>query len=435
MNQPLRTSSALSLVILSSMIAGCATSQVHMGSASHVDSKATGEAGLAMRAIAALNSNDVPTAIDFAERAVARTPRDAALRALLGNAYFAGGRFHSAEAAFRDSLTLEANQPQVALKFALVEIALGKNNQAAAFLNSNRGLLDPSDYGLALALVGRTSQAIAVLDPAARQPGADATIRQNLALAHALAGDWDQARTIAAQDVAPAQLDARIQQWMQLAKPAHAADQIASLIGVTPAAVDTGQPVQLALAKGDTQVAEAAAPVPAPPAPIAAPVIQAAANEVTTGPVVAIAPAAPPVTRPTIATLAATAVSEAKAVLASVLPASFAPIAPPKAPTVKRAALRLTGKSPTVVQLGAYGSPQRVLAAWDGAARKYVALKGYQPTSARFASPKGTFYRLSVQGFNSFSEANSLCSSLRQQGGSCFVRRIAGDSPVQFASR
>ena len=45
-----------------------------------------------------------------------------------------------------------------------------------------------------------------------------------------------------------------------------------------------------------------------------------------------------------------------------------------------------------------------------------AALKGYQPTSARFASPKGTFYRLSVQGFNSFGEANSLCSSLRQTG-------------------
>ena len=79
MNQPLRTSSALSLVILSSMIAGCATSQSRMASASQVNSKATAEVGLAMRAIAALNSNDVPAAIDFAERAVAKTPRDAAL--------------------------------------------------------------------------------------------------------------------------------------------------------------------------------------------------------------------------------------------------------------------------------------------------------------------------------------------------------------------
>jgi|SRR6476661_1175150 D-alanyl-D-alanine carboxypeptidase len=441
MNQPLRTSSALSLVILSSMIAGCATSQSRMASASQVNSKATAEVGLAMRAIAALNSNDVPAAIDFAERAVAKTPRDAALRALLGNAYFAAGRFHSAEAAFHDSLTLDANQSQVALKFALVEIALGKTRQAAAFLESKRAVLDPSDYGLALALAGHTSEAIAVLDPAARQPGADATIRQNLALAHALAGDWDQAKLIAAQDVPAAQLDGRIQQWMQLAKPAHASDQVASLIGVTPATVDAGQPVQLALADGASGVAVAAAAVPAPrlakPAAPSAPVVQAAATHVTPAPIPAIAPAVPLTTRPTLATLAATAVSEAKAVLASMLPSSFAPVvtanaAPRRAAAVKA---RPMGKSPTVVQLGAYGSPQRVLTAWNGAARKYAALKGYQPTSARFASSKGTFYRLSVQGFNSFGEANSLCSSLRQQGGSCFVRRVAGDSPVQFASR
>jgi len=55
--------------------------------------------------------------------------------------------------------------------------------------------------------------------------------------------------------------------------------------------------------------------------------------------------------------------------------------------------------------------------------------------SARFASPKGTFYRLSVKGFGSVNEAAALCSSLRHSGGSCFVRNVAGDTPVQIASR
>jgi hypothetical protein len=93
------------------------------------------------------------------------------------------------------------------------------------------------------------------------------------------------------------------------------------------------------------------------------------------------------------------------------------------------------GKSPVVVQLGAFQSPGSVLTAWNGAARKYGALKAYLPTSARFASPKGTFYRLSVRGFDSLGEANSLCNSLRRKGGSCFVRNFAGDAPVQYASR
>jgi D-alanyl-D-alanine carboxypeptidase len=449
MNQPLRTSSALSLIVLSSMIVGCARPQAHVAAASQVDTKASSDVGLGLRAVAALNANDVPAAIGFAERAVAKTPGDAQVRSLLGNAYFAGGRFHSAEAAFSDSLTIDPNQQQVLLKFALVEIALGKNDQAAAFLNAHRETLDASDYGLALALAGHTSQAIAVLDPAARQPGADATVRQNLALAHALAGEWNEAKIIASQDVPPAQLDGRIQQWMKLATPMHAADQVAALVGVTPATVDAGQPVQLALGAAPTaptaqpvKVAAAAPaaqalkvfvkPVTPAPAPAKPAVVAAAAPKAPAAPVVrAVAPAPPPASV-SLATLAATAVSEAKAVLSSVLPSAPAPVAKPAA-APRRAAPRPLGKSPAVVQLGAYGSPQRVLTAWNGTAHKYAALKSYRPMSAKFASPKGTFYRLSVQGFNSIGEANSLCNSLRHQGGSCFVRNVAGDT--QLASR
>jgi Flp pilus assembly protein TadD len=423
MNQPLRTSSALSLVILSSMIAGCAAPQSHVAAAS----KPSGEVGLATRALAALNSNDIPQAISLAERAVERTPDDASLRAFLGNAYFAGGRFRSAEGAYRDALTLSPDQPQVILKLALVQIGLGNSRDALATLNAGRLVLDPSDYGLALALAGRPAQAVAVLDAAARQPGADATVRQNLALAHALSGEWTEARVIAGQDVPADQLDQRMDQWMQLAKPGHASAQIAALVGVTPAAVDAGQPVALALNKA----APVAAPQQVARAPIAPVAVAEAAAPIAPAPapVVAVAPAPPP-PRSTVATLAASAVEEAKAVFAAVLPSS----APAKPRRVAQPAVR-RGNSPAVVQLGAYKSPDRVLAAWNGAAHKYGALKAYSPMSARFASPKGTFYRLSVRGFASDRDARLTCESLRRQGGSCFVRNVAGDTPVQYASR
>ena len=137
----------------------------------------------------------------------------------------------------------------------------------------------PSDYGLALALAGRPADAIAVLNSAARQTGADARVRQNLALAYAFAGDWTQARTIAAQDVPADKLDARIQQWMQMAKPAHASDQVAALTGVTPAASDPGQPVRLALHKTDSRLA--AVVPPAAPAPQAA--VEAAPHRAAAG--------------------------------------------------------------------------------------------------------------------------------------------------------
>jgi hypothetical protein len=55
--------------------------------------------------------------------------------------------------------------------------------------------------------------------------------------------------------------------------------------------------------------------------------------------------------------------------------------------------------------------------------------------SARFATPKGTFYRLSVRGFSNVGEANALCNAIRHKGGACFVRNFAGDAPVQIASR
>jgi Flp pilus assembly protein TadD len=437
MNQPLRTTSALSLVILSSMIAGCAAPQSRVGSATHVGGKADPDAGLATRALAALNSNNVPMAIELGERAVAKNPGDAILRALLGNAYFAAGRFHSAESAFRDSLTLAADQPQVLLKLALVQIALGRDDEAVANLNSGRNLLDASDYGLALALAGHPGQAISILNSAARRNGADATVRQNLALAYALAGDWDQARVIAAQDVPANQLEARIQQWMQLAKPAHASDQVAALVGVTPAAADPGQPVQIALNKGDSREATAAVSAQAPQqiaeAGLTKPAFsEAAAPAAAPAPVVAVAPAPPP-PRSTLATLAASAMSEAKAVFAAVMPHSTV-AKPAKARPAAQAAPR-RGNSQAVVQLGAYQSADRVLAAWNGAAKRYGTLKAYLPMSARFASAKGTFYRLSVRGFNSLGEANALCNSLKRSGGSCFVRNVAGDVPVNYASR
>ena len=447
MNKSLRSSSAASIVVLASILAGCAAPQASSGESLGMGGRA-GDVGLATRAQIALNSNKVPQAIQLAEQAVAKSPTDAGFRALLGNAYFAGGRFRSAESAFKDSLALYGTQPQIMLKLALVQIAQGKRNEAIATLKVARPALGESNYGLALALAGRTAEAIRVLEPAARNTSADAIVRQNLALAYAFAGNWDNARAIAAQDVPAGQIDTRIHQWMQLASPKTAAEQVAALTGVTPAAVDEGQPVKLALAgRPDTQLAETQltpetplAVAPAQPAPVVA---QAAAQPAAPAPapapapVVAVAasvPPAPPPARPTLATMAANAMSDVKAVFASVIPHSQAPAAKPK-PRVAAAPAPRRGNSPAVVQLGAYASADRVLAAWNGSAKKYGALKAYLPMSAKFASPKGVFYRLSVRGFASDADARNLCMSLRRQGAACFVRNTAGDQPVQYASR
>ena len=53
----------------------------------------------------------------------------------------------------------------------------------------------------------------------------------------------------------------------------------------------------------------------------------------------------------------------------------------------------------------------------------------------RFDGERGRVYRLSVQGFGSSRQAFDLCGSLKRAGAACFVRNVAGDAPVQLASR
>lgn len=457
MSRPLRFTSAVSAVVLVSMIAGCAAPQQKTS----FGGKADVNVGLATRALAALNAHDTASAVNFAERAVEQSPNDAGFRSLLGNAYFSAGRFWSAEAAYKDSLSLYSNQPQVILKLALVETALGKKDQAVAFLHAGRSVLDPSNYGLALALAGHADEAIPVLEEAARASGADSTVRQNLALAHALAGDWTEAKTIASQDVPAAQLDARIHQWMQLASPARPADQVAALVGVTPAAVDHGQPVRLALNKSDTLLAAAApapapvpqtAPAPAPPPQVAqaAPAPELVHAVAVSAPAPKAAPAvaaAPPAPRPLPKPVVAEAPSPAPVTLAMMAaaapeaPAAFIAFQPKKAPAPasktkpRRAVIRQAPRpGDAVVQLGSYSSPQQVAAGWNRLTQRYPALKAYFPLRARFNSPKGIFWRLSIQGFNNQREALARCELLKSHGGRCFVRGVAGDTPVTLAS-
>jgi Flp pilus assembly protein TadD len=439
----LRFGSALSVLALATTLGGCAGAT---GKAGRTAAASNVQLAPATRAQFALAANDYASAVAYAEQAAERSPSDATVRTLLGNSYFASGRFASAEGAYRDSLSLLANQPQVILKLALVQIAQGRSSEALAMLNAARNAVDPSDYGLALALAGQPAEAIAVLTDRARQPDADAQVRQNLALALALNGDWTNARIIASQDLSADLVDARITQWMAFAKPTSASSQVAALVGVTPVASDPGQPVALALNKtAPTQAyAEAAPAAPAPVevaavAPVATVAVSAPIETIEVAPAapVAFAEAAAPAPIPTFdAPAAKPAFVQAAPVRAKRAPmARAAAKAGNRVPFQNAALPRPAGNSGAVVQLGAFGSASRVSVAWDQAAKRYSALRAYTPMSAKFASAQGTVYRLSVKGFSSVREAQGLCSALKKAGGSCFVRSVAGDTPVQYASR
>lgn len=452
MTKSLRFGTALTAIGLVAALSACAHPAARMAKAgSFVGGKPGANVGIATRAQAAIEAQNWAAAITYAEQAVATLPNDGAYRALLGNAYFGGGRFASAEQAYRDALSLDGNQPAVVLKLALVTIAQGKKDSAVALLDQARNLLDPADYGLALALAGQPTAAVAVLDEAARQVGADGRVRQNLALALALSGDWQQAKVVAGQDLAADQVDSRVQQWMGFAKPTNAYDQVAALTGVSPAASDPGQPIRLALARSDVRQA-AAAPV-ATTAPVAvaaaAPAIEQVPVEAPPVEVAAVAPASAPPAVDLPAPLAQTVAIAAPA-LAPVMVATQASSKPssvarpglssrvaslrqPVRASFHRAAFA-RGSSKSVVQLGAYGSRAGVNAAWARFAAKYPALRGYNPATAQFNATGGQVYRLSVSGFGSDGQARDFCVSLKRSGGACFVRTVAGDRPVQLAS-
>ena len=451
MARPIRFGTALTALGVVGLLSGCASPAGKVANSASASGKADkSNVGLATRAIAALDKGDYASAIAFAERAVEHSPGSAQFRALLGNAYFAGGRFASAEAAYRDSLALQPDHAPVVLKLALVTIGLGKNDQAISLLQSSQAILDPADLGLALALAGRPADAALLLDSAARQTGADARVRQNLALAHALAGDWMMARTVAAQDLAPDQVEARLQQWMTFAKPVRASDQLAALTGISPAASDPGQPVRLALRSEAPRlavnviaptlrpVAEPAAEQPVAPAPVSEPQI---AEVESVPPVVEQAPAE--ITVPAVAIAAAL---PAFVPPAPVIESDLTPVevlseqaARPRAGAARikpsRASFARVKAGGAVVQLGAFANRGNVESAWARYAAKHPSLRNYAPTTARFNAGASTVYRLSVGGFASSREAHAYCAGLKRRGTSCFVRSSGGDQPVRLALR
>jgi Flp pilus assembly protein TadD len=441
MTKPLHFGTALTAIAMIGGVSGCAfpgSKRAQSASASAKLDKSN--VGLATRAQASLLANDTVTAIALAERAVEATPKDASFRALLGNTYFAAGRFASAESAYRDSISLQPSQPGLVLKLALVQIAQGKRGEALALLQAARDALDPADHGLALALAGQPNEAIAMIEPAARQAGADSRVRQNLALAYAFAGDWTAARTVAAQDVPADQLDARIQQWMVLAKPTRASDQVAALIGVTPS-VDPGQPVRLALQGTDARMAELVPTTQLEPSPLMA---TEAAPEAGPQPVETTMVASQPEATPPAEIAPAAYDPPAPVAVVQLAPPAPAPRAAPsfrnanlKRAPMRRAALpRPLAKSiNTVVQLAAYDSRAYVADGWNRMVRRHASLRSYSPVIARFNSPQGLVYRLSVKGFATAGEAKDLCQSIKRSGGNCFVRGTAGDAPVRIASR
>ena len=402
------------------------------------------------QAARALQQGQLPLALSAMEQAVALSPRDAGYRQLLADIYLKQGRFASARTTYADVLELDPSNIRAALSVALIQIAEGNPRAAAARLDDLEGRAPAADVGLAYALAGRADRAVQILEAAARAPGATARTRQNLALAYAMIGDWRRARAVAAQDVSPADLPARLQQWAAFARPGAGATRVATLLGVTPVQ-DSGQPVRLALAPAagpqDQALAEAA-PAPEPTAPTRfaeARPAEAPAFWVPTAQSYQ-APAEAPVERAQVSTEPAAPPPEVRVQYASAARSLVAP-----EPGLIRAAgfNRVpvsefqrarpqvsieNGSAPVVVQIGAFSNEANAERAWVEASAAY-GLEGRRPLTTTIQINGRTLNRVSVSGFASAGDAQRLCGQIRNQGGACFVRGNAGDASIRWAAR
>ena len=231
--------------IAAALVSGCASSGgLAMGSSSKAANAQSESAG--------------SEAVAKAERLVAKSPQDAALRAELGQAYLMAGRFESAITTFSDARHLGDESVRTALSLALAYGGAGQNDRAVSILDQWRDSIPASDLGLALALAGETGRGVTVLSEALRAGQDTPKLRQNLAYAYALDGRWREARLMAAQDVPGNELDARISEWATMGRPGDYRKRVAGTLGA-PVRADTGQPASLALARPDTAPVEAVA--------------------------------------------------------------------------------------------------------------------------------------------------------------------------------
>lgn len=401
---------ALASALAATMLTGCAGGNARVAS------------GVSQADVSKAARSD-EKALKRAEQAVAKAPRDAALRASLGQHYLRMGRFASAAAAFNDAMELGENSARTALGLVLADIALGKQRDAIALLDDWRDSLPAGDLGLAVALAGDPSRGVAILSDALRGGEATPKLRQNLAYAYALDGRWTEARIMMTQDVPADELNLRLSQWAASSKPELYQTRVAALLGA-PLRADPGMPQQLALnvpPAVEQAAAEHSAQGPAQELPAAAEQTAAVNAEGVAQPTLSLAQETAPI-----------AVAEAAPEPAASLQTAFADMpqpavaaAPPPvvraAPVrTQRTAARPVANGSHAVQLGSFSSPQGARRAWGIFAARNPALKNYKMVITPAVVHGRNFWRVAAAGFDR-SAAQGMCSSVKNRGGVCFA--------------
>ena len=415
----------LALVATSAMgavlLAGCATQ-----SAPRADLSAS-------KAQTALAQGKTDKAIQNAEAAVQAEPRNAAYRAMLGTAYLESGRFDSASTSFDDAMALGDTSARTTLSTALALSGQARYDEAVAVLNDRGNAIAPADLGLAYALAGQPQRGVQIMSHAIRSGDNTPKMRQNLAYAYALAGQWREARVMAAQDVPADQVGDRMQEWATMAQPEAWQHRVAALLGAPTGVADTGQPTRLALANspGVEQLAVEASTLAAPAQPKTAATEQL--NELP--PLAAAAPASLAYQNyPARSTERSGDFQSAFTALAP----SGSPIAQDAArfvqkPVVQSVAMRQdaapksayastakTSDGSHLIQLGSFSSEQGARRALGIYVKRYPELASHEMIVTEALVKGKHFWRVSAAGYDR-SSSQAMCGRVKSGGNGCLA--------------
>lgn len=243
------------IMALAASVAGCGTSKLTTGSIGRPSGKPleTMSAGELHKATIALgqsyakNPNDKRIATNYAAAlqmdgdadqslAVMRKlaivlPKDRDVLAAYGKALAANGQFEPALDAVRRAQTPEYPDWKLVSAEAAILDQLGQRDGARQ--NYRKALdLKPnepsilSNLGMSYVLEGDLRTAETYMRSAAQQPNADSRVRQNLALVVGLQGRFDDAETIASQELSPEQAQANVTYLRQMLAQQNAWSQL-----------------------------------------------------------------------------------------------------------------------------------------------------------------------------------------------------------------
>lgn len=243
------------IIALAASVAGCGTSKLTTGSIGRPSGKPleTMSAGELHKATIALgqsyakNPNDKRIATNYAAAlqmdgdadqslAVMRKlaivlPKDRDVLAAYGKALAANGQFEPALDAVRRAQTPEYPDWKLVSAEAAILDQLGQRDGARQ--NYRKALdLKPnepsilSNLGMSYVLEGDLRTSETYMRSAAQQPNADSRVRQNLALVVGLQGRFDEAETIASQELSPEQAQANVTYLRQMLAQQNAWSQL-----------------------------------------------------------------------------------------------------------------------------------------------------------------------------------------------------------------